>query len=966
MPRITRIAGSFAIVMIAYWAYALMAVPWIEPAADLHRGGAISETDRDRGAKLVDIQLERLQGLFPRGAWELDHPIILEGDHATLLFQEYSKFPDGRVKLYPCTIVFAHDGPAKDEAERCRRSIVLEAPAGAVLQFDPPLDLNSFRMGRLVRGQLKDEVRIRSQWKDAGPEDDLLIVTHDIQLTEQTISTPNPVDFHWGPHSGLGREMTIKLLGEPAKPGKEASGPNIDGIESFELRHIERLRLDMGQAVVGNAHPTPAPGQKSENTPVEINCEGPFRFDVVGRVATFHDRVDVRKVNPSGPADQLTCDVLSLYFIERSKENTDPDGGSLDLVAERLEARGNPVIVTSPSQNATARAERIEYHLQTDAIALADGREVFLRKDSNEIHARSLFYRPTPSGQLGLLESQGPGWMRGQSADQQIEATWRDQLRIDRDEQEPRISLTGGAELRFPGVAQLQSKEIFLWLLETATATKDQPFEYDPARMQALGEVRMNSAKLACRVEDLQVWFEEKKEGTPVGAAVELPPQQSQPTATGERPEDAVPGIGRVEVDGRLLTAKILLGDSQPTVTDLTIKEGVRFRETQTSQPGERPMIILGDLLVAKNLSEPNATVTVTGRKASFEGRELGLSGTNINLDRGANRLWINGPGQMNLQTPSSIASGMLTVDWRTRMEFDGRKAEFKDSVIASGRQLQVEDKVMDVVLRTEKMEVHLTRPVNFSESRMQAPPEARNIHCSGGVEIENRSFDQQRQLCSHDRMEVTDLGIDLLTGAMTGGPGRIDSVYRGSADPLGNPPDDSTAAPATDQLNGLHVRFQRSITGNVYRRRLQFDDEVRLTYAPVDNWDAILSTNDPDELNPQGVVASCDLLSLNQMLLPMGDRRSVELVAQGNVVIENSTYTARGHRAAYNQAKELLILEGDGRNDAELLQQRQPGAPVNKTAAQGIHYWLITGKVNVIGARSLQIGRPPGDNQRR
>ena len=37
MPRVFRIAGSFAIVMVAYWAYALVAVPWIEPAVAFRR-----------------------------------------------------------------------------------------------------------------------------------------------------------------------------------------------------------------------------------------------------------------------------------------------------------------------------------------------------------------------------------------------------------------------------------------------------------------------------------------------------------------------------------------------------------------------------------------------------------------------------------------------------------------------------------------------------------------------------------------------------------------------------------------------------------------------------------------------------------------------------------------------------------------------------------------------------------------
>ena len=42
--------------------------------------------------------------------------------------------------------------------------------------------------------------------------------------------------------------MVIKLLAGPPQPGTEGVGPNIAGIESFELKHIERLHLDLGEA----------------------------------------------------------------------------------------------------------------------------------------------------------------------------------------------------------------------------------------------------------------------------------------------------------------------------------------------------------------------------------------------------------------------------------------------------------------------------------------------------------------------------------------------------------------------------------------------------------------------------------------------------------------------------------------------------------------------------------------------
>ena len=92
-----------------------------------------------------------------------------------------------------CTIVFPYDGPAENEDQRRRQSIILAvARRRAVLKFDQPLDLNRLKVGRLMGGQLNGQVTIHSDWKEPGPEDDLWIVTSEIMLNEQTISTPSP------------------------------------------------------------------------------------------------------------------------------------------------------------------------------------------------------------------------------------------------------------------------------------------------------------------------------------------------------------------------------------------------------------------------------------------------------------------------------------------------------------------------------------------------------------------------------------------------------------------------------------------------------------------------------------------------------------------------------------------------------------------------------------------------------
>ena len=988
MPRITRIAGSFVIVAIAYWAYALVAVPLIEPAADPRRLERITQQDRQRAEYLVSSRLKQLEGLFSPGAWELENPKILESDHAKLLLQEYNNLGDGRVEICPCTIVFTHDGPG-DEAQRRRQSVILEAPGGALLRFDSPLDLNRAKVGRLVGGQLNGPITIRSDWKEPGPEDDLRIVTRDVHLTERTISTPHPVAFQWGPHSGRGRDMMIRLLtGQPA-PGIEGAGPNITGIEFFELKHVERLHLDLGQTNSKKA-------AESSSVPVEIRCRGPFRFDAVGRVATFRDSVDVRKPNPSGPSDQLACELLSLYFIERSDgkpkgaaKKTSKNDNSLDLVAERIEARGNPVIVTAPSKNVVSRAQRLEYNLLANAITLEGGREVFLQQGKNEIHARSLYYKSAGPDRLGLVDARGPGWLRGCSddrPDQQLEAVWKDRLRVVPKDENQVISLTGGAELKFKGVGleevgQLQAKEIHFYLTELPPTGDSKQWRPRPDGMLAQTDVRMNSPQLSWKGEDLRLWFEEpesksgvgdvfsgrRNDGLPVAqsteAAAELPSQRAQPTP-----------LDRFEVSGRLLRARILLGGAKPTVSNLAIEDGVRLAQTQTTQPGEQPLLILGDRLTAENVTSPNAVVAVTGQPASFAGHGLNLIGSNINLDRGKNRLWINGVGQMDLPLPADLqgqkltAPGTMTVNWQRGMEFDGHTAQFNQSVVATSSRLQAENETMQFQLRTETMRVQLQQPVSFSEPSPDSKPQVEQIQCNGGVLIENRSFDPQQQLTSYDRMQVTDLAVNVLSGALNGGPGWLNHVGLESDNPLGNSmrvtPVGATSS--QNQLVGLHVRFQESLAGNLLLRQVTFRDNVRMAYAPVNSWDAMLTTSDPNELGPKGVVATCDQLSIVHMPLPTGKQRSIELDARGNTVVEGKEFLARSHEITYDQAKDLLILRGNGRSSAELYRQSQVGAPLDKKVAREIKYWRGTGRVDVVGAEMLEIGQPPGGTWKR
>jgi hypothetical protein len=1041
MPRITRISGSLVIVLIAYWAYALVVVSWIEPHVDLTSAGqAAYEPTQGDGNDLVTLERRSIQDLFQPSDWEITSPStkVLKSDRAKLLLQTYKNLGGGKVSLEPSTIVFDYDGPADNEEQRHRQSIILQAPAGAILQFDRPLDLKQPRDANLLGGQLNGTVLIHSDWKQPGPADDLRIVTSNICLTKQTISTSDPVEFCWGPHFGSGQDMQIKLLPGKPKPGMGTSGLNVGGIESFELRHLERLHLDLpaekgispiskndprgvekGTDPIARNGPQRASHQLDlspfpRSTPVEITCRGPFRFDVVGRVATFNDSVLVVRPNPTGAPDQIVCDLLSIGFIERPKKGSGAAAGkalaakktgSMDLAPERLEARGNPAVVTAPSENVIARAQRIEYNLLAKTLTLDGDQPVFLQQGPNEVHARSLFYQSAADERrLGQVVSQGPGWLHGQSRDQpeqQLEAVWRDELRIQPRDQYQQISLTGGAELKSPGFGQLQAKRIFLWLLENPSAAKNQRLK--PHGLSASEDVHFDSPQISGKeFEQLEVWFEDAANlvttsmqrnqgmgGLPpvaasAGTGVQPSPQlPAQPTSSSQ-PIALLPPTDRpqhFEVTGRLLRARVLVGTPKPLLSQLTIEDGVQLLETQTPQPGERPLVVRGDRLDVANASGPDTHATVIGKPARFEGRGLGLTGSNINIDRDTNRLtthlWIDGPGQMDVLIATDLegkplpAPSTLTVDWQQSMDFDGQTARFRQSVVAATPGIPSQTEMTQFQLKTDQMAVQLQQPIRLSEQKSDQkrsePPQIEEIRCGGGVAMDSRTFDNRQQLVSHDQMQLTDLAVNRLSGALNGGPGWINTVRYGSDDMLAGQP---AAAPANtpakaDRLFCLHVKYRGSVTGNtgnlLVRPQATFHDQVQITCGPVDNWDAVLTTDDPSRLGPDGAVAHCDELSVVQMLLPVGGRRAMELCMLGNAVAEGTTYKALGHRITYAQAKDLLTLEGDGRSPAELFRQMQIGAPATRLPAQKILYWPKTNDVRVIGAQMLEVQLPDG-----
>jgi hypothetical protein len=319
-----------------------------------------------------------------------------------------------------------------------------------------------------------------------------------------------------------------------------------------------------------------------------------------------------------------------------------------------------------------------------------------------------------------------------------------------------------------------------------------------------------------------------------------------------------------------------------------------------------------------------------------------------------------------------------MDIEWQGGMQFDGKTVIFDRAVTARGEHQS---------LKTQSLEVSLRRRVDFANPRLPEDQEFRptsnrasrdaseieQVICRGGVTIQNKSFDEEGQQVSIDHMQMRDIAINQVNGAIEGrGPGWITTVRRGGALapgsllPTGGARSNADTQPESPKFSFLNVRFEGPIGGNVHRRELTFSEQVRSVYGPVDDWQSELDPDTSEELGPQAVLLNCDQLTVRQMgASPESGKPMAELEAVGNTLIEGQTFTARAHRMTFTEAKDLLVLEGNGSVDAQIFYQARPGEPTSHTGIGRMKYWRSRNEVEIENARFLDVGNLPAGKPR-
>lgn len=550
-PRFRYTTASLVIISTMFVLYRFTLAPWVEPQWELP--SVAMPTDGTTGTPPTNYdRLEAFQLLFPEGSWERDRPIILESEGAKFLLSDYENLRDGRVRLSRCSIIFLPDGEV-DFANPQKRLVIMQAPEGAVLEFDQPIDLASFKVGRLIGGQLNGRVEIRGTPSRPGANDALHVLTRDVQTNEERLWTPHPVVAKLGPHQLNGTEMNIRWLPAPAN-GLKRRGPSVGGIESFELVRDVRMLLQPGAGglLPGDRAAEPDPQKPVvAQPPIEVRCAGSFEFLLLDRYATFEQQVSVLRIFPNGVTDRLTSDLLRIDFQQRVEKPSKPEQSALEplpgmtrvgetaaspaekasanrapsLEPRSLTAKGKPVQVRAPSSMVQLDAEHLEYDLVTGRVMLDGEHEIHLKQNQNEYHGRTVSYEPNPNGGLGRLAASGPGWLRSVGTDPRrgaLEVAFETSLKMRPHEANQVISVIGKARVKSPAMGEISGDELHLWLLELPR-DPNKPARANrgsgdllgggtanalPDRLLATGPVQFQTPQLSGDTKRLEIWFD--------------------------------------------------------------------------------------------------------------------------------------------------------------------------------------------------------------------------------------------------------------------------------------------------------------------------------------------------------------------------------------------------------------------------------------------------------------------------
>ncbi|MGL4942838.1 MAG: hypothetical protein ACRC46_06570 [Thermoguttaceae bacterium] len=437
------------------------------------------------------------------------------------------------------------------------------------------------------------------------------------------------------------------------------------------------------------------------------------------------------------------------------------------------------------------------------------------------------------------------------------------------------------------------------------------------------------------------------------------------------------------DVSGEQMKILVLTPSGRTEISQVWLSGNVhvvqRLQATTVGVPSSPPLEIRGREVHIWNPETLATEIRISGdaeQMATFQGRGIILTTTNLVVSRQQNTLWSEGIGRLtargsalslnslaNTTSPlgavQTSSDAPLVIDWNRGMSFNGRELLFEgvsDSTAETGVRILYEHRQ----IQARRVVVRLASLLSFFE-RAAEPIDVQTLEAHGSIFIQNTQY-AGSVMTSRDRAQFgrdVTLTFHLPSGSlMANGYGRFQSTFLGQqiSIPSISSMRDNAAAPSEPDtgLGYIDVTFHDGLDGNVNSRSVTLAGQVDCKYTPVNRWDELIDTADPAAFVKRGLLLTCGRLVIAAN--PNGTANEIEFRAEDKATIEGrgGQYTGTAESIQYSQSKDLLVMSGNGMANAILWQRDRPGDLPQKIELKRIEYQP---RANILRASGLQQG---------
>lgn len=940
----------------AYWLYALLAVPIIEPPrTEAH------QSDDEYWQAPPSVRRQALKSIFPEGAWELDNPKTIENRQGILLFKEYQQH-EGELVISPCTLVLFAENPEDGSSGRV---FIMQSPSGAVVESNDILDVSPHGTASSTNGRLIGDVSVFSPETAPGKNDEIRFITRNIQIDDNRVWTTHDVWFEFGPHKGRGRDLFINLtsVDGTTSSGDAATGSTLARVDSLELVEVDEISFQLNRSFFESVQSTDSVNSSSQPITAKITCDGEFRLDFAESTLSIAENVDVTLTDENKESlDRIQCDQLSLEFGHmQSQDGMENSGwmGSLSVLSAT--ARGNPIILNAPSSELSIRTGKLEFDLVEGRITVDHPEQSVFKYGTHQFTVPFLRYDlPPDEGKLGTFEAKGAGEYVGlleDGSEERLRASWQRDCLLRKQDGEHILSLVGKADLAFSKRGKMSSDQLHIWVREQ---NENDQQTIVPTKMAAIGNVVLDTPELHGQTKRVDVWINEPKLNAPAPA--------NNPLASaidGSSDEAEIP-TNRYHINGDSVQIQLTRQDTTAGLDSISFFGNVLFRQQDRTSPNNVPLTLTGDVLQLQQTTQGSLNVLIQGNQQKDQPARIvidnvELVGQVLKMNQGLNQVWIDGPGNLIHKPVVDTTAGPSPprrLSWTRQMRFDGETVTMTGEVKTNGQHVLENGHRLDVAIAGGFAEARLANKIMFSQNT--APDDVRllDIRYGDDVMMNTRTIDSKGVQNSAQQLQVQEIAVNQDNGELTiKGAGWLRSVQRDEKQSMPSTPNVQptrvfTPGASDLPLNYVYVQFERGGAGNLYQRFIHFDSKVAAIYGPVANWQQKLELIRSNMLGPNMVQLNCERLMIADISRGQSRKPQLAITAAGNTFVESMQYTAQAARLTYSQPKDMLVLEG-GRENAKLwLNQNNSAMP----SASARKITITRGSIEAFGIGFLDL----------